>query len=151
MRLSISTSHNLNRGVERVEALPERLTGAMRSGTRRAAELVEEDQKQTISRKTGRTADTIRSVVEDMPGGAAAYVGTSDKIARILDQGSKSHKITARNAKALGPMQIGGRTVFAKSVMHPGTKAQRWLERSGQLSVDRVGKVYEDEVGEVFR
>lgn len=44
-----------------------------------------------------------------------------------VHEGSRPHKIVPRNAKAL-KFTIGGRTVFARSVWHPGTTANPFIE-----------------------
>lgn len=51
--------------------------------------------------------------------------------AKWLEGGSRPHQIVARNAKALR-WSSGGAAVFAKSVMHPGTPAFRFLRSSLQ-------------------
>ena len=43
--------------------------------------------------------------------------------------GTRPHVIRARNAKALH-FQMGGRDVFCKSVNHPGTKPNYFMERA---------------------
>ena len=50
--------------------------------------------------------------------------------ALYVHEGSRPHLIRPRNAKALR-FQIGGRTVFAKLVRHPGTKARPFLRNAG--------------------
>lgn len=46
--------------------------------------------------------------------------------AKFVAEGTKPHVIRPKNASAL-KFQIGGRTVFAKSVKHPGTKANPFM------------------------
>jgi hypothetical protein len=52
------------------------------------------------------------------------------KYAAPVHEGSRPHLIRPRNAQALR-FQIGGRTVFAKLVRHPGTKARPFLRNAG--------------------
>lgn len=44
-----------------------------------------------------------------------------------VHEGSRPHKIVPRKAKAL-KFNVGGRTIFAKSVWHPGTTANPFIE-----------------------
>ncbi|PJH69208.1 hypothetical protein CVR96_27540 [Salmonella enterica subsp. enterica serovar Typhimurium] len=43
-----------------------------------------------------------------------------------MEYGTKPHKISAKTANAL-KFEVGGNTVFAKSVMHPGTKPMPFM------------------------
>lgn len=49
--------------------------------------------------------------------------------AGFTEDGTRPHTIRARRARVLA-FKVGGRTVFAKSVRHPGTKAQHWFKRT---------------------
>lgn len=148
--LSFSVKHNFTQAAERIDEYPDKLDRALQVATPKAANTVEEAYKQTIPRKTGRTAATIGSVIEPKPDGATAYIGTSDEIAQYLEYGTRPHRIVPRNAKALR-FEIGSRIVFAKSVNHPGTSAHNSLLKASQASQSLVERAYTDEVGEVFR
>lgn len=50
--------------------------------------------------------------------------------ALYVHEGSRPHLIRPRTAKALR-FEIGGRTVFAKLVRHPGTRARPFLRNAG--------------------
>ena len=58
--------------------------------------------------------------------GLSAEVAATAEYAADVEFGTKPHKITAKNGKALA-FKKDGKTVFAKSVNHPGTKAQPFL------------------------
>ena len=150
VRVGLDVRHELFSGAGRIEGVSGDLLSATRRATRRGADVLEEAQRQTIRRRTGRTAGTIGSVVEDTPRGATAHVGTSDRVARMLNDGTRAHRIVATNAKALR-FEVNGRTVFAKSVNHPGISPTDWLDRSGAISLSPIERAFEDEVGEVFR
>lgn len=53
-------------------------------------------------------------------------VFNNTKYALAVHEGTKPHIIRARKRKAL-KFDVGGRTVYASSVRHPGTKAQPFL------------------------
>ena len=62
---------------------------------------------------------TVRGSVNDM----ADY-------ALYVHEGTRAHTIRPRTAQALR-FQVGGRTVYRKSVRHPGTKARPFLRNAG--------------------
>lgn len=53
--------------------------------------------------------------------------------AEFTEKGTRPHVIRPRRAKALRFVS-GGRTVFARVVHHPGTKAQHWFSRRVNLA-----------------
>ena len=150
VRIGVSVRHDLAPAARRVDAYSPALVRAMQDGTRRGADVLENAQKEAIPKKTGRTAGTVSSVVRLTGSGAEAHVGTSDEVAGYLERGTKPHQIRAKAGKAMR-FEAGGRPVFARSVMHPGTKAHEWLRRSGEASLGPVEFAFADEVGRIFR
>lgn len=55
-----------------------------------------------------------------------------------VHEGSRPHKIVAKKAKAL-KFNMGGRTVFAKSVWHPGTLANPFIEAGIFATLEFMG------------
>jgi HK97 gp10 family phage protein len=55
-------------------------------------------------------------------------VGSPLKYAVYVERGTRPHIIRPRSARALRFM-VGGETVFAKKVKHPGTKPQPFFQR----------------------
>jgi hypothetical protein len=85
---------------------------------------------QVLQVHTGRLSGSIRTLPtetspNEITGGAAAG-GAQVVYARPLEYGSRAHIIQAINAKALH-FQIGGKEIFAKQVMHPGTRAYAFM------------------------
>jgi hypothetical protein len=79
--------------------------------------------KQNAPYRTGRLMESIGYDVQD---GEISIFATAP-YAPYVEYGTKGpYTITAKNAQAL-KFQIGGRTVFAKSVVHPGNKARPFL------------------------
>lgn len=76
--------------------------------------------------------------VERMPPGARGEVYNDADYAEAVHNGSGAHTIRPRRKKALR-FTMGGRTVFAKSVVHPGTRARPWLARAGQEVAAQTG------------
>lgn len=56
-------------------------------------------------------------------------VGSDVEYAPMVNDGTRPHIIRPRRAKALR-FKVGGRTVFAKVVHHPGTRARPFLDRA---------------------
>lgn len=76
--------------------------------------------------------------VERMPPGARGEVYNDADYAEAVHNGSGPYTIRPRRRKALR-FVVGGRTVFAKSVQHPGTRARPWLARAGQEVAAQTG------------
>lgn len=66
---------------------------------------------------TGRLRQSI--VVEETKGGF--IIGTNVSYAEYVELGTRPHIIRPVNKQAL-KFKIGGKTIFAKSVNHPGTQ-----------------------------
>lgn len=87
-----------------------------------------------VPRKTGALARSRRITISG--GGPSVYsltVTYPTKIANFTDEGTRAHRITAKNAKALR-FVVGGRVVFAKSVYwRPGpgvARNKRWFRKN---------------------
>ncbi|WP_448497847.1 hypothetical protein [Mycobacterium syngnathidarum] len=63
------------------------------------------------------------------PRTVAGSVHAKADYALYVHEGSRPHLIRPRKAQALR-FQIGGRTVFARLVRHPGTKARPFLRNA---------------------
>lgn len=63
-------------------------------------------------------------------------VGSNRSIAKIHHEGARPHVIRARNAKTLRYERKDGTIVFAKSVYHPGHRANRYLTDNLRLAAD---------------
>lgn len=67
---------------------------------------------------------------------------------KMLNYGTKPHVIYPRNAQAL-KFEIGGVTVFAKYVFHPGTRAYGFMERTAsrlQTELARINQTFKEKV-----
>lgn len=79
---------------------------------------------------TGRLRSSIRAeppVIFSFRG--RAVVGSDLEYARFVNDGTRPHVIRPRRAQVLR-FQAGGRTVYARVVNHPGTRAQPFLDRA---------------------
>ncbi|MGW8357403.1 HK97 gp10 family phage protein [Streptomyces wedmorensis] len=79
---------------------------------------------------TGRLRSSIRVERRSTFGLRQRWtVGSDVEYAPMVNDGTKPHIIRPQRAKAL-KFKVGGRTVFAKVVHHPGTRARPFLDRA---------------------
>jgi phage gpG-like protein len=76
---------------------------------------------------TGRLRASISKDVNSL----SFKVFSNVEYAGYVNDGTRPHVIRPRRAQALR-FRIGGRTVFAKEVHHPGTRAKPYLDRALQ-------------------
>lgn len=77
----------------------------------------------------GTMADHITTRVEDTGRGQAAYVVSEHPATQYVIHGTSPYTIRPRRARALR-FEIGGRTVYAAYVRHPGTRANDFLSQA---------------------
>lgn len=87
--------------------------------------------------RTGETARNLRS--RTLPDGVEFYDNAPQ--AAFLEYGTRPHRITAKNARALRWMGPSG-PIFAKSVNHPGTRARPWLAPAIEDDAETLIGVY---------
>ena len=80
-------------------------------------------------KRTGKLSESIRMRWEPTLGGQRVIVGAYQPYAIYVHEGTKAHVIKPKNASVLHFM-INGQDVFAASVNHPGTKANRFLAKN---------------------
>lgn len=122
---------------------------------------IERVAKEKCPVKTGRLRASITTEVRTVTEG---YVGTNVEYAADVEYGTHPHTITAKNAKTLRFERGGtparyvrtrsgkfrrkagtpGKAVFAKSVQHPGTPAQPYLEPAYRQGEKMAKQRYEE-------
>jgi hypothetical protein len=65
-------------------------------------------------------------------------VANTAKYAAAVHDGVGPHTIRARRGRVLR-FSVGGRTVFARSVNHPGTRGNPWLATAAERAAGRAG------------
>lgn len=70
--------------------------------------------------------------------GARGLVYNDAEYALAVHDGSGPYTIRPRKGKAL-KFEVDGRTVYARSVRHPGTKGRPWMRRAGEEGAARFG------------
>ncbi|MDX3237209.1 hypothetical protein PV392_16325 [Streptomyces sp. ME03-5709C] len=94
----------------------------LRQRTRRVASIAEREAP-------GSMGDDVSWRIEAGPRGLQGVVTCSHPAVRFVLDGTRPHLIRPRRAKALR-FEVGGRTVYAKLVRHPGTRANNFLRRA---------------------
>ena len=92
--------------------------------------------------RTGRLRDSIRVVRV----GQARFVGPTVPYAPYVEFGVRLHMIRPCRARTLR-FEVGGRTVFATYVRHPGFSGRFFVRRSVEAVVREIPGLF----GEVFR
>jgi hypothetical protein len=97
---------------------------------------VEGNARRLVGVKSGALKASIGSrIVRSNPGyNVEVFAGNTPATAKYVmphHQGSKPHIIRPRRRRYL-KFQAGGRTVFARKVNHPGTRANPFLLRAAQ-------------------
>lgn len=79
--------------------------------------------------RTGALQKATTAKVVRLANGRLLTIDNAKPYAGTIDGGSRPHKITAKNGKALMFM-TGGKTIFRRSVNHPGTKPYKTFYRA---------------------
>jgi hypothetical protein len=95
----------------------------------RVAREVEARAKQLAQVQTGRLRSSIHAEPKFTFRGPTVRVSADVNYATFVENGTKPHVIRPRNKKAL-KFKMGGRTVFAAVVNHPGTKAVHFMAKA---------------------
>lgn len=89
-----------------------------------------------------QTGDLRRSITRRVEGPHKGVIFTDVKYAPYVEFGTKPHVITPKNKKFL-VFKSGGRTVFAKKVNHPGTRAYNYMRDAFEENKPKIAKIYD--------
>lgn len=98
--------------------------------------------------QTRATRESIEGEVDNTSNGATGEVGAGENAARLND-GTRPHEIRARNAKALR-FQAGGGVRFARSIQHPGTKPDPFLDAAADAAGEEIERAVEHAIDEAL-
>ncbi len=96
------------------------------------------EARKEIPVKTGKGAASLYS----QSSGTSFSIGSDLKYVKFIVSGTKPHTITPNRAKVLR-FKVGGRTIFAKMVRHPGTKSNNFLKRALENQQDHIRSLAE--------
>lgn len=128
---------------------------AQRVATEHALVLVTDVTRQILNRAIVLTPvrfgnlrghNKMRAAVPAPPGARGEVYNDAD-YAEAVHEGSGPHVIRPRRTRsktnprrpAMLRFTVGGRTVYARQVMHPGTRARPWLARAAREVAARNG------------
>jgi hypothetical protein len=125
---------------------------AVKAVARRVREIVPDSGKQK-AKPRAKLKTSIRWSVRKQ--GKEAIVRANARHAHLVHDGTRPHVIRAKNRASAGRagglfrrkamvIPIGGRLVFARSVRHPGAKAQPFLDRAREDSVAEIERILQE-------
>lgn len=123
---TVSTSFDLNRtAIERMLRLP---GGMVYRNMERRVQRVEAE---AIRRAPGGMGRTIRAQIRRGAGGDfQGVISVNHPAALWVTGGTRPHRIQPRRPGGVLRFTVGGRTVYAKAVMHPGSQPNRFLQEA---------------------
>lgn len=101
-------------------------TGPTLERLRRVGRSVVSAAQAQVGKQTMELARSIHYELQNYRGLPALWIGSNSGIAYLHHEGTRPHAISARNAQFLR-FSSRGRMVYARTVMHPGTKPNRFL------------------------
>lgn len=93
---------------------------------KRIARVVTAAAKRQVGKDTRELERSIHWNLQRYGGLPEVWIGTYNKIAYLHHEGTRPHEISARNGTFLR-FSAKGRMVYDRTVMHPGTPANRFL------------------------
>lgn len=133
----VSLTENLNRAARDMPAEMEKVRHT-------AARYIFEAQLAAVPRKTGRLAASIRikhtvNRTEIGPEGVPYAVYMEFGTGQFNEFGGAPYEIRPTKPGGTLAFDIGGKTVFAKKVIHPGVRPRPFIRPSVGAAVDRMG------------
>ena len=111
----------------------------MRTAVGAGGLVIESEAKRRVPRVTSSLMRSIHTEVSSLPNTARAEVGTDLEYGPHVEFGTSAHVIRPKNARSLR-FKIGGRIIYAKSVKHPGTRAQPFLVPAFEAKKDQAAQ-----------
>lgn len=93
---------------------------------RKRGTMIQSAAKAQAGIKTGALKASIKLIHERTVFGQMLTIGSPLSYALVHHEGSRPHVITPKNAKMLR-FTSKGRVVYARTVLHPGTRPNRYL------------------------
>jgi len=118
------------RGVTEAQASLDRAEEHIRRASVATVQMILEDLQDDTPVDTGATRDAWALKIDQKSNDTTYTITHPDpKLIHLLNAGSRPHMIHPANKKALKFM-VGGVTIFARSVRHPGTKRTGFVDRA---------------------
>lgn len=134
INLSFSVRHNALEEAQKVDSLPDKLTGAMREATPEAARATERIIARLIESIAGGVYWDINTDIRPTPDGSEA---------RIITPPSKPHRIEPTKEHGLLVFSVGGKDVFVRGgVDHPGSNPVDWIRGMDSAPLEEIERPY---------
>lgn len=150
-------SPSLDRLRARWAEAPAIVAQELRAGHEAALLVAQEEVRSRTPVDTGRLRNSIVARFESVIGAdlrgslqSVPYPGQPAGLARWMEEGTRPHRIRARRGKML-KFQKGGRTVFAPSVLHPGTRPYRMFALGMAAAAPKIRRIFSARLGNVTR
>jgi hypothetical protein len=150
------------RGLEQFPGQPE-LRDAIRQSIRRSGELILVTAEANVGRfmhtRSGKLRRGFQLRVRESGPRFVVTVKNTVFYAHMLEGGVRPHKIPGgltRNERWVGARQkvlrftVGGKTIFARAVQHPGIRPRRWFAGSVHEALPELQRIFEQELGAVI-
>ena len=112
-------------GVEELKAAiaagAQQLVKDVRQAAAHSAQVATRQIKALAPVKTGDLRKSVEPHLRPTPNGSIGNITVGEDYASHVVDGTKPHRIEAKNAKALR-FEVGGRVMLRRAVQHPGTK-----------------------------
>lgn len=116
-----------------IQALLHGKGGMVYTDINKRALRVQTAAKRQVGVRTGRLKRSIHVNMRSRPN-TEALVGSNVRYALLHHNGSRPHPIEAKPGRML-TFRVGGRRVFVRRVLHPGTKPNPYLQSSLFLAI----------------
>lgn len=141
------------RGLEQVEQMfrkaPQKMLTEIQSAINRSILIIERNAKRQAPVNKAPGGGTLRqSIKARMTGKATGEVEVGASYAIYVHEGTRPHIIRPVRRKALANVRT--KQMFGRLVMHPGTKANPFLQRAIDDSEQAVNKEFEKIITKVF-
>lgn len=102
-------------------------TGEVGVYLKRRGQIVLAAAKRQVGSQTGLLRASIQLVHTRQGAGQYLWIGSYDSIAYMHHEGTRPHIIEARAEHKMLRFTSGGRVIYTRRVMHPGTRPNRYL------------------------
>lgn len=143
---------DVERALDLFRLLPEKFERSMRLTMKKAVRNVRERARRdhAFVTRTGVLERAIDSDVQERPLVGYVFVTRDAPYGKYVHEGTRPHEIRPRKKRALR-WATGGGFVFAKNVMHPGTKADPFLKNALEGERDDVAALFKTAINDLAR
>ncbi len=144
------TLKNADQIMAKLRKMPVEMTKQLDIAVKKSIALVHnETVKEAPVNKQGGGGNLRQSINSSMLGTARGKLEVGSEYGIYVHEGTKAHKIVARNKKALANVRTG--QFFGKSVNHPAVAPNPFLKRAVDNSEDDIQRFFQEAVEKVAK